>query len=273
MAKSAQPDRFATGPVNVDGINCYAEDGVDINQAINAKVFTDWLKSLDRKRFDVNWVLFQSLDAFGPRVGFLKWKTDLYDCQGKFLPGIVFARGGAVAVLAVLECEGDEHVILTVQPRVATGDFDFEEVCAGMLDGSGNFGGVAAKELHEELDIVLRPGELVNLSELSGQPGGVFMSPGACEETIRIFAFRRKVSRAEMDAINGKCTGELAEGEQITLKIVPLGKVLDLPDAKSVVAVTMYLRFKAQVLAAQAAVEAAEKTAASGTDNSDKPAA
>ncbi len=133
----------------------------------------------------------------------------------------------------------------TVQPRLATGDFEFVEVCAGMLDGSGNFAGVAAKELKEELDIELAASDLTNLSELSGAPDGLYLSPGACDETIRFFAFCRKVSRVELDAMQGKCTGALDEGEQITLKIVELDSLLTLPDAKSVVAWTLFQKHKA----------------------------
>lgn len=247
MTKSTAPEHFASGPVVVDGITTYAADGIDIAKATTSKLFTDWLAAVDRKRFDVNWVLFQSLDLFGPRVGFLKFKCDVYDRQGRFLPGIVFARGGAVAVLAVLNCEGKQYAVLTVQPRLATGSFELEEVCAGMLDGSGNFGGVAAKELKEELGIELAPGELVNLSALSGNPGGVYLSPGACEETIRFFAFCRTVTREELNAMNGRCTGELAEGEQITLKIVELSTLPSIADAKTIVAHALFERFKGSI--------------------------
>jgi hypothetical protein len=31
------------------------------------------------------------------------------------LPGIVFARGGAVAILMLLECEGKKYAVLTEQ--------------------------------------------------------------------------------------------------------------------------------------------------------------
>jgi hypothetical protein len=31
------------------------------------------------------------------------------------LPGIVFARGGAVAILMLLECEGQKYAVLTEQ--------------------------------------------------------------------------------------------------------------------------------------------------------------
>ena len=42
---------------------------------------------------------------FGPRVGFIKFKADIVNEEGSFLPGIVFMRGGAVTMLVILDCE------------------------------------------------------------------------------------------------------------------------------------------------------------------------
>ncbi|MCA9817514.1 MAG: NUDIX domain-containing protein [Cyanobacteriota/Melainabacteria group bacterium] len=232
---------------SVNGIPVTAESGIDIKTALAAKPFTDWLASVDTSRFTVSSIHFQSMDMFGPRVGFVKFKCDVTDSQGKFLPGIIFARGGAVAVIALLECEGEHHAVVTVQPRLATGDFEFVEVCAGMLDGSGNFAGVAAKELKEELGIELDEDDLTDLSTLAGYPDGVYLSPGACEETIRFFAFCKSVSREELDDINGRLTGALDENEQITVKLVKVDDLVAVPDAKTIVAHSLLVRFGDQI--------------------------
>lgn len=229
------------------GITVTAEAGIDLNIATAAKPFTDWLAQIDRKRFNVRNVHIQSVDMFGPRVGFIKFKADVADSQGRALPGIIFARGGAVAVLAVLVCEGKAHAVVTVQPRLATGDFEFVETCAGMLDGSGNFAGVAAKELKEELHIELAPGELVDLGALAGFKNGIYLTPGGSEETMRFFAFCREVSRTELDDINGRLTGALDEGEQITLKLVNIDDLAAIPDAKTIIAHSLYQRFKDKI--------------------------
>lgn len=57
----------------------------------------------------------QSLDMFGSRVGFLKFRADVTR-EGKRVPGIVFMRGGAVAILVILSCEGERHVLFCRQP-------------------------------------------------------------------------------------------------------------------------------------------------------------
>lgn len=90
--------------------------------------------------------------VFGPRVGFVKFRSfaqlSLGGDEGIVdKPGIVFMRGGTVAVLMVLECEGKEYTILTYQARVPVGMSMMPEVPAGMLDGSGNFRGLAAEEI------------------------------------------------------------------------------------------------------------------------------
>jgi ADP-sugar diphosphatase len=232
----------------VSGIPVTAEPGVDLAVATTAKQFTNWLASVDLTKFTIKSVHFQSVDMFGAtKVGFVKFRATVVDKNDRPVNGIVFARGGAVAVLALFECEGKTHVVVTVQPRVPVGKFDFVEICAGMLDGSGNFGGVAAKELKEELDIELSEDDLTDLTELAGYSGGFFLSPGACEETIRLYAFRKQVTREELNAMEGKCTGALEENEQITLKIIGFDDLLTLPDAKSIVAHALYTKFAAQV--------------------------
>src|SRR5262249_50206886 len=124
----------------------------------------------------------------------------------KFIPGIVFMRGGAVGMLPVLTCKGKKYTVLTVQPRVPSGRFDFVEIPAGMLDGSGKFGGVAAKELKEELGMDVSEDMLIDLTEFAGYGSGVFVSPGGTDETLRLFAFEQEVTEEELASYEGKCT-------------------------------------------------------------------
>jgi ADP-sugar diphosphatase len=223
-----------------DGIPVTAEPGISIDAAISSAPFKNWLASMDRERFDVRSIHIQSVDMFGPRVGFIKLKADVVGENGKFIPGIVFMRGGSVGILPVFMCKGRSYAVLTVQPRVPTGRFDFVEIPAGMLDGSGNFGGVAAKELQEELALTINEAELTDLSAFAGHKGGFFPSPGGSDETIRLFSLCKEVGEDELSSMNGRCTGLLEEGEQITLKIVPLEDLWTIPDGKTIVAYTLY---------------------------------
>ncbi len=223
-----------------------AEAGIVLNTATQSVQFQNWLAQVDSSKFTVRSVHFQSVDMFGPtKVGFIKFKADIVDKSGKFIPGIVFMRGGSVGILAVLTCNGKKYSVMTVQPRVPTGNFDFVEIPAGMLDGSGNFAGVAAKELEEELGIKISEKDLSDLSSLSGSPKGVYLSPGASDETLRFFSFTREVTEEEMAEMNGKCTGLISEGEQITLKIIPFDDLITVADAKTIVAYALYQKYLA----------------------------
>jgi ADP-sugar diphosphatase len=224
-----------------------------VNKAINYSPFQDWLSGINSdQRFVVKKIEFQGIDMFGPRVGFIKFKADIVNEEGSFLPGIVFMRGGAVTMLVILECEGEEYGIITLQPRVPTGKFAFPELPAGMLDGSGNFSGVAAAELREECGIVISSTDLLDMTELvygGTEYKGVYPSAGGCDEFIRIFLFRKKVEKAELQTFQGRLTGDLKNGEKITLKIVPLDQLYKhAPDMKALSALFLHDKLKQQGL-------------------------
>ena len=226
-----------------------AEPGIDIEVVKASTKFQVWLNSLDRTRFDLRGVHFQSIDFFhdGKVVGFIKFKTVILDEKGEQIkPGIVFMRGGSVAILTILKCKGKRYSVMTLQPRVPTGCFAFCEIPAGTLDDSGDFGGVAAKEVEEELGLKIAASDLIDLTEEIGWERGYFVSPGGCDETIRIFLYEKEVTEEELAAMNGKATGVIEEGEQITLKIVPFDDtLLQYPDSKTVIAYTLYNKLRA----------------------------
>ncbi|KAH6630550.1 hypothetical protein B0J18DRAFT_463398 [Chaetomium sp. MPI-SDFR-AT-0129] len=218
-------------------------------------------------------ITVQTFDLFGSqRLGFVKLTTSISNKAGEKLPGAVFLRGPSVAMLVVLVpddvsagsgsggdyvADDERYVLLTVQPRVAAGSLAFVELPAGMVDDGGSFAGQAAKEIEEELGIVIKEGELVNLSELALGGGGeqmgdvdgslplpkaVYPSAGGCDEYIPIFLHERRVPRAQLGEWTGKLTGLREEGEKITLKLV---KMKDLwkegaRDAKALAAVALW---------------------------------
>jgi hypothetical protein len=114
-----------------------------LDDVLNAVPFRDWAADMDEGLI-IHSVTVNDVDYFGPRVGFIKFTADA-EFHGHRVPGIVFMRGGAVAILVVLRCEGERWVLCCRQPRVPAGKAAFLEIPAGMLDGSGKFAGVAAK--------------------------------------------------------------------------------------------------------------------------------
>jgi len=210
-----------------------AVDPAAVAPALASRPFKEWAAALDA-RFAVASLTLQSVDFFGPRVGFVKLLADA-TFNGARVPGVVFLRGGAVSVLPLLLCEGERWAVCARQPRLAVGAH-FLELPAGMLDDGGSFVGVAAKELAEETGITIAPSDLVDLTALAfaegdagaggggAAPGaarrGLYPSVGACDEFIRLLFFARPYERAALEALRGKLTGAAAEDEHITLELV-----------------------------------------------------
>lgn len=222
--------------------------GQHADKAIASSIFKDWVKRLDPD-FVVHSIDFQSVDfahLHADRIFFIKFKAHVVDEKGKLvLPGIVFMRGGAVSIMPVLRCDdGKTYTIFTRQPRFAVGHMAFPEIPAGMLDGEGNFAGVAARELQEELDMTIQASDLQDLgAPVYGECWpGIYPSPGACDEFIKPFFFEKAISAEKLQAFRGKRTGLATENEQIVLEVIPLK---DLPwatsDGKSLASLALLL--------------------------------
>jgi len=199
----------------------------------------------------VNNIVIQSVDLFGPRIGFVKFVANVVSSSGTRVPGIVFMRGGAVGMLVVLKLSDEgspdhnkEYTILTIQPRVPIGLTQFAEIPAveGMIDG-GRFAGAAAKELKEETGINIDEDKLIDLTSLAyqGNHVGMYPSAGGCDEVLRLFLYRTIVTREQLNGYQNKLTGVIEEGEVICLKVVSLDDLWQhAPDAKALSALYLY---------------------------------
>lgn len=138
------------------------------------------------------------------------------DKMGKMvqIPGFSLLRGGAVAVLMIAVSESDpskKFVINTVQARAPGSEPAYEEIPAGMIDGSKDFKGVAAKEMEEETGITINEREFELL-------GTMYPSIGGCDEFITLYRVIKKLPDAEIAKLEGKATGA-DENEVITVKV------------------------------------------------------
>lgn len=166
----------------------------------------------------------------------------------------------------------DAYVLLTVQPRIPTGSLGFVELPAGMIDGDSNFAGVAAREIQEELGLVIKQSELgcltdkvaeirrardeekaqregdskTDVTKAENIPFGMYPSAGGCDEYIKIFSHEKRVPRNTLQEWEGKYGGLRDEGEMITLKLVPLADLWmeGAMDSKALAAVTLYQQIK-----------------------------
>ncbi|KAM5572680.1 hypothetical protein ABKV19_012630 [Rosa sericea] len=219
--------------------------------AIDSSLFKQWLKNMESETgilrdgsLSLKRVLIQGVDMFGKRIGFLKFEADVIDKEtGKKVPGIVFARGPAVAVLILLESEGKAYAVLTEQVRVPVGRIILE-LPAGMLDDDkGDFLGTAVREVEEETGICLKQEDMVDLTAFLNQSTGcrIFPSPGGCDEELSLYLYRGQVDKEIIDQLQGKETGLRDHGELIRVRVLPYEKLWRMTaDAKVLTAVALY---------------------------------
>ncbi|VVB07694.1 unnamed protein product [Arabis nemorensis] len=219
--------------------------------AIDSCLFKNWLRNLESENgilangtMTLKQVHIQGVDMFGRRIGFLKFKADIFDKEtGHKVPGIVFARGPAVAVLILLESDGETYAVLTEQVRVPTGKIVLE-LPAGMLDDDkGDFVGTAVREVEEEIGIKLKKEDMVDLTAFLDPSTGhrIFPSPGGCDEEMSMFLYRRQVEQETITQLQGKQTGLREHGEFIKVQLVPYRELWRrTADAKVLIGIGLY---------------------------------
>ena len=195
-----------------------------------APKFVKFIQSLNDEVLDIDHIRIDNAKWFcGPnsispeKLGFLYLEVVAKDKRtGKPVAGIVFLRGGAVAIHLELECNGQVYVAVTRQMRLPTGD-DREEIPAGMVDASDNVAGVAVKEVEEETGVKIgKAKDLVSL-------GTFYPSQGGCDEQLHLYYKRVHISQEQMDLVLEKTHGE-DPTESIKVKLIPLNEYEDYLD-------------------------------------------
>ncbi|KAI3925269.1 hypothetical protein MKX01_011799 [Papaver californicum] len=240
-----------TGRNSVEIIAAPGLSNHDFRMAIESSLFKKWLENMQCETgiltygdMSLKRVLVQGVDMFGTRVGFMKFKADvIHDETGNEVPGIVFSRGPAVAVLILLDSGDKTYVVLTDQVRVPVGRLILE-LPAGMLDDdNGDVIGTAVREVEEETGIKLKKSDMVNLTAfLEPTTGGkVFPSPGGCDEELSLFMYKGQVDKEVITTLHGKETGLQDHGELIKVRVVPYDKLWrTTADMKVLSAVALY---------------------------------
>src|SRR3989344_1342346 len=205
----------------------------------------NWFPDID-PRFDLEDIGVQavSVDHRGKgNVRFVTVDVDFKNHKGVSQTNTIFMRGASVVVLPVLLCNGVKYTILANQPRLATGIYAFPELPAGTLEGNEPVKSRVIKEIEEELGVRIRLEDLLDLTQTIYEDKwkGVYTSPGACDEYLRIFLWVHEVSPDELRSFIGRNTGLQEEGGEIVLSVVRLYELpFYAPDAKSLSAFALY---------------------------------
>lgn len=246
---------------------------VDQDKLTSFAPFNNWMRAIEHSvsttpGYELRSIDIQSIDYFGSRIGFLKFRAELIHPNNHALPGVTVLRGGSVAMLVVIQetnsnkagtSKPEEYIVLTDQPRVPLGRTSYLEIPAGMIDEKPDttdqgsiFVGAAARELEEEVGIsIASHDQLIDLTDaVAHAPDGVTLSPGLLDEAIKIYLYTVSMSASEISKLQGQLRSrveESGENEVITLRIVPLDQALSsgLTDAKSILALSLYAQHKA----------------------------
>ncbi|KAL1634274.1 hypothetical protein SLS58_010747 [Diplodia intermedia] len=260
--------------------------GLNEKQLLGMKAFTDWCKtlkkSLDQQNeenhdfhkspYTLKAIKIESVNFFGARIGFLKFEATISNASKSVLPGVVFLRGGSVAVLMILrprDRPNERLVIMTEQPRIPAGSLAFLEIPAGMLDDQDDFGGKAAEEIEEETGLKIHKRDLKNMTEMvinsaknvtdeaqlnnetrvstmEKLQDAMYPSPGGSDEYIPIFVWEKTLDRQQIQELKGKLSGDRRQGEMIRLRLIDYEDFwrIGARDAKALAAWALYESLK-----------------------------
>jgi 8-oxo-dGTP pyrophosphatase MutT (NUDIX family) len=237
-----------------------------INSLKNFEALRAWCFGFDPNFFNdatFTEIYILSVQWFGPKIGFLEFRTNLKfksefcttykklalangTSQDKLknpeIPSIIFMRGASVSILIKIHEMDSSNIwsIMVVQPRASIGKYTMREIPAGMLDESETFAGAAAKEIEEETGITIEKKYLEDLTEDLGYDV-VYPSCGGCDESMKFYFYRTKMSSADIKKLQGKCTGAYTEGENIKLELVLFSQLASKsPDMKTLTALHLY---------------------------------
>lgn len=211
--------------------------GEKAEQVVADPKFQNWLASLDAE-FEVEAIDVKAATFVGGKLLFAYLDCKVFDSEGQWVPGLVFMRGDAAAVLVVIiDNDGFKWTVLTRQSRFPAGKHkQMLEIPAGMLDRmTGEFKGVAAKELEEETGLKVTEADYFN------KLGEVYLSPGGSDEKIGLYVAVFHMSNQKIAELSSQVAGT-DEGENISLVVVPLHRIPRVAgnDAKTLVAYYLF---------------------------------
>jgi hypothetical protein len=160
--------------------------------------------------------------------------------HGKFVPGILFMRGGAIAILVAIHV-GEEkrgYTLLVQQDQVPNSLSAISEIPSGSLASDGKLEGAVFKDIREKLGLAVTKNDLVDVTEATYKEGTVnylrfcngitsmFPSCGS-EKFDSVFVLQQRISKESFEKLKASVDDQklgavklhlepmqIAEGEQ-----------------------------------------------------------
>ncbi len=151
-------------------------------------------------------------------VLFAMLEVDATTPEGDKIPPALFLKGHAASMLVCLidDKTGEKFVVLVRQRRICDGSHTYEHP-AGMVDASDAPDEVAARELGEEIGLIVEPSDLTKLNSQL-----FFPSTGTSDEGMHFFFIERTLPHEEIMAYHHKNMGSTSEFERITTIVTSL---------------------------------------------------
>lgn len=233
--------------VNGDTVICTASSGVSLQLCLKCVPFNRWLTGLENK-FKLKQLTFTAAEVV---VGQVVSVSVLVDCQeresGRQLPGLVVLKGertcSTVGILVLLETpeDGATYTIATMRPRLSIGAMASLEIPVAEIRGERLLYDTGdASVLATEAGINLGEDAMVDLTAASQGDGaggqlGVWLSPPASDEAMRLFLCRKAVSIAELQNLVGRLS---RPGSRLVL--LPYSDLITARDSKTLCAMALY---------------------------------
>jgi hypothetical protein len=158
-------------------------------------------------------------------------KADIATPNGNKLPQIVLIRGNVVVIVPLARNRetGEERFITVVQHRIGNGMAGVE-FPAGMMDRNvSDPVGVALEEFYEETGVGIAASDLFSLHDSI-----LYTSPGLQDEGVFYFGCILEMADADYRSLQGRKTGEAAEGESIRVSLMTGEEIKRLTNAAQV---------------------------------------
>ncbi|HSX02070.1 MAG TPA: NUDIX hydrolase [Candidatus Saccharimonadia bacterium] len=210
-------------------IDCALDLRVGPTVIRESPLFRDWVTRNERSGARVERVEVRSavIEPTTSAITQLDLQATVRDPEGHTKQDSFTLRSDTVDVVALLRDEKDQlHCVFVKQYRLAVGAYVISNVAGGIEPGETPEQ-AAQREVREEVRRRLPWGLPQPLNRwCCGAPGPFHVSPGSTSENVHYLAIQAQATRAEIEALHGATAGLVAEGEHITVHVVPAAEAL-----------------------------------------------